>query len=198
MHNRKGSGKEHSVAYPKEEFIELLVLHDGNLAGLEIFSADKNAAVYTFPAVQVKKKEIIIVHLTNADEDGAVSETGGNIKLSKTHWYSSDRARDLWNAGKKSCMAKEADVILLRNARDKRILDAFLYAPEAAEDWTSETLKQAAEEAAAAGKWSGADVNSAAKSDGIVPSKSFVKSGRKNAASAWSITKSRGESAGRV
>ena len=198
VHNRKGTATDKSVPYPKEEFIEVLVRSDGNLAGLELFSADKNAAIYTFPAIKVKRKDIIVVHLTNADEEGAKDETGDAINLSKTHWYSSDRARDLWNAGKKSCMAKEADVILLRNARDKRILDAFLYAPEAAEDWTSETLKQAAEEAAAAGKWSGADVNSAAKSDGIVPSKSFVKSGRKNAASAWSITKSRGESAGRV
>lgn len=198
VHNRKGSGKEHSVAYPKEEFIELLVLHDGNLAGLEIFSADKNAAVYTFPAVQVKKKEIIIVHLTNADEDGAVSETGGNIKLSKTHWYSSDSARDLWKDGKKSCLADACDAILLVNPVENTVLDAFLYAPDAAEDWPKESIRLAAERSVDAGCWPDADVKSAVQSDGISPSKSFIKTGRKNAADAWDISKSRGETPGSV
>ncbi len=198
VHNRKGSGKDHSVAYPKEEFIELFVLHDGNLAGLEIFSADKNAAVYTFPAVQVKKKEIIIVHLTNNDEEGAVSETGSNIKLSKTHWYSSDSARDLWKDGKKSCLADACDAILLVNPVENTVLDAFVYAPAAAADWPKESIKAAAERSVEAGCWPDAEVKSAVQSDGISPSKSFVKTGRKNAADAWSVTKSRGETPGTV
>jgi len=45
VHNRKGTAKDKSVPYPKEEFIEVLVRSDGNLAGLELFSADKNAAI---------------------------------------------------------------------------------------------------------------------------------------------------------
>ncbi|MGP1458379.1 MAG: hypothetical protein ACTTKL_03620 [Treponema sp.] len=169
VHNRKGTAKDKSVPYPKEEFIEVLVRSDGNLAGLEIFSADKNAAVYAFPAIKVKRKDVIVVHLTNAEEPGAADETGEAINLSKTRWYSSDRARDLWNAGKKSCLAKDCDVVLLRNARDKTILDAFLYAPNAFEDWTNDSMRQAAQDVAVAGKWNGADVQSAAKSDGIVP-----------------------------
>lgn len=198
VHNRKGTAKDNSVPYPKEEFIEIFVKSDGNLAGLEIFSADKNRTVYKFPAIKVKRKEIIVVHLTNENESGNVNEDGDAVNLSKTRWYSSDKARDLWNSDKKTCLGKDCDVILLRNRQNKVILDAFVYAPSTLEDWSKDSVKIAAEQAASCEKWSGEEIRDAVKSDGISPSKSFIKTGKSNNASSWAVTKSRGETAGRI
>ena len=198
MHNRKGSAKDNSIPYPKEEFIELLVKSDGNLAGIEIFSADKNRIVYKFPPIKVKRKEIIVIHLTNENEAGNANEDGTALNLSKTHWYSSDKARDLWNGDKKTCMGKDCDAILLRNSQNKMILDAFLYAPSTLDEWPKDSVKIAAEQAVSDEKWKSADILDAVKSDGISPSKSFIKTGKSTDAASWVITKSRGETAGRI
>ncbi len=198
VHNRKGSAKDNSIPYPKEEFIELLVKSDGNLAGIEIFSADKNRIVYKFPPIKVKRKEIIVIHLTNENEAGNANEDGTTLNLSKTHWYSSDKARDLWNGDKKTCMGKDCDAILLRNSQNKMILDAFLYAPSTLDEWPKDSVKIAAEQAVSDEKWKSSDVLDAVKSDGISPSKSFIKTGKSNDAASWGITKSRGETAGRI
>lgn len=198
VHNRKGSAKDNSIPYPKEEFIELLVKSDGNLAGIEIFSADKNRIVYKFPPIKVKRKEIIVIHLTNENEAGNANEDGTTLNLSKTHWYSSDKARDLWNGDKKTCMGKDCDAILLRNSQNKMILDAFLYAPSTLDEWPKDSVKIAAEQAVSDEKWKSADILDAVKSDGISPSKSFIKTGKSTDAASWVITKSRGETAGRI
>lgn len=196
VHNRKGSGKHNGVAYPKEEFVELAALSEGDLTGVELYSASRKGAIFTFPNIHVKTNDIIIVHLTNNEEKGWKNEEEGDITLSKTKWYSSDNARDLWNKRNDSCLSKAQDVILLEYKEKNAILDAFLYSlPD--EEWDSEEKEEAAKRAFEAGKWGSFAAQDAVDSSPISPSKSFVRTKNANNKNSWEITKSRKETPGK-
>ena len=95
----KYKGTENKVPVYKCEYAELLILEDGNLAGLEVFFASYEAKCrFVLPAVDVKKGEVILVHLRTAG-DGCISETGDELNLS-TRFYSNTKARDLWSENK--------------------------------------------------------------------------------------------------
>lgn len=196
VHNRKGVGKHKGVAYPKEEFVELVALSDGNLTGVELFSASKNKVIFEFQDINVRKNDLITVHLTNSEEKGWQNETGDDIKLSKTKWYSSDNARDLWNEKNLTCLSKTQDVILLRYKEREEILDAFLYSlPDT--KWETEEIASAAAKAFEDKRWEGSSPEDAVDSTGISPSKSFVRVKSENNKESWKITKSRGETPGK-
>ena len=51
----------------RSEFVEILALEDGNLAGLRLISAsDGEKKAYNFPGIEVHKDEVILLHLRNA------------------------------------------------------------------------------------------------------------------------------------
>lgn len=110
----------------KSEFVEIYALSSGNLSGLEIVSAyDGEDKKYSFPAIEVKKGEYIVVHMRN-DTEGCVDELDTNLRLATTSDSSS--ARDLFaqnlNDGR---FAAGSDIIAIRDGASKKILDCFVY-----------------------------------------------------------------------
>ena len=159
------------------EFVELLALTDGNLAGLEIVSgSDGEKKKYQIPPVEVKAGEVVVVHLRSVGE-GCITETE-NLNES-TGQHSAKNCRDIWSSNEGSCLNDKSDVVILRNGPDGAIMDAFMYAEDGAEAW-KKGCQSFAESVAEAGIYSSSDISEASSSRGVSPLQSFQ---RKNAAS---------------
>ncbi|MBE6349919.1 MAG: hypothetical protein E7062_04105 [Spirochaetaceae bacterium] len=151
---------------PKYEFIELFVLTDGNLAGMELLSAyDGVEANYIFPAVEVKKGEYIVLHMRN-DGDGCIDELDDNLNCS-TYSESVENVRDLWISNT-SARIGNSDVILLKNRKDGQIIDGVLFSQSESTGWQKELQAEYAQMLFQSGIWKeGSDVTCAANSDGV-------------------------------
>ena len=115
------------------EFIEFLVLKEGNLSGLEIVSAaDGEGKKFSFPPVNVTAGEVFIVHLRSAG-NGCITEED-NLNAS-TAAHSGKNVRDIWSENTKARLSDNSDIVVVRNGVDGSILDAFMYAAESATEW---------------------------------------------------------------
>jgi hypothetical protein len=110
----------------KPDYIELLVQSDGNLAGLVVAmgAPAQGEAFYTFPSVEVKTGDYLILHTKpqgiaqEKDETKHKRESGGLLS-SPTAW-------DFWWRGGKGLSGTTGMVVLLDNPRGKA-LDAVIY-----------------------------------------------------------------------
>ena len=197
VHPKYSNGTKASVKYFKCEYVELRVLSDGNLSGLELYSAnDGESKKFVFPALEVFRGEIIIVHLRKK-EDTAVNELGADITLSKTK-YSSDKARDLWAENENARLGDEMDVILLRNSADGMVVDCVCYADESASEWKSEEMKNAAKIAAESGNWNDSDIAGAVRFTKMTATKSLERIAEESAAESWRLSGTSGETPGEI
>ena len=197
IHPKYASGSNSSGKYYKCEFIELRILSDGNLSGLELYSAyDGAAKSFVFPALEVFRGEILIVHLRKKD-DAAVSELGSDLTLSKSK-YSSDKARDLWAENENARLGDEMDVILLRNSGNGTIIDSVCYAEESSVDWKSDEMKNAAKMAVESGKWNDSSIAGAVKLNKLTASKSIERIAEECSAESWRMTATSKETPGEV
>ena len=115
------------------EYVELLALTDGNLSGLELFSAaDGESKKCSLPPVNVKAGELLLLHLRSAGE-GCITETDDLNASSAAH--SGKNIRDIWVSNDKARLSDNTDVIIIRNGVDGMILDALMYAAEDAVEW---------------------------------------------------------------
>lgn len=195
IHPRYTSSKLKSGTVYKCEYVEILVTKGGNLAGLELYSAnDGKDKAYKFPALEVQEGEIILLHLRTKGE-GTVNELENDITLS-TAKYSSPFARDLWETDDSARLGDTLDVILLRNTRDDSIIDAVCYASSTSEDWKNSEMSEAAIEAFSSGFWDSDSVEDAVKTDGLTATKSLYKKARENTAASWDLSKTSGETPG--
>ena len=124
----------------RNEYVELLVLKEGNLAGLELCSAyDGEAKKYSFPPIDVKKGEIFVVHMRNHG-NGCISESDEDLSLA---WapYTNPEIRDLWTDIETTTLGNKTDIIIIRNRADKRLLDAFMFRAGNIEEWTKTMLE---------------------------------------------------------
>ncbi len=170
-----GTGTKNKQTVYRNEFVELLALSDGNLAGLEIVSgSDGESKKYVIPPTEVCAGEIVLVHLRCAGE-GCISE-GENLNEA-TAPHSRNGVRDIWSENATACLNDKTDVIILRNGPEGTLLDAFMYAAEDAVDW-KKGAKTLAEKACEAGLYETADIAEAYPSRGVSPLQSFQ---RKNA-----------------
>ena len=123
----------------RNEFVELLVLKSGNLAGLELCSGyDGETKKYVFPAIEVTAGEIFIVHMRNRGK-GCISEEGEDLTLS-TASYTSPQIRDLWTDIESTTLGNKTDIIIVRNRSDNRVIDAAMFRASSVEAWTKTML----------------------------------------------------------
>ncbi len=119
----------------RNEFVEILVLKGGNLAGLELCSAyDGETKKFEFPPVEVQTGEIFVVHM-RARGNGCISETGDDLNAA-TSSYTTAGVRDLWTDIETTTLGNKTDIILLRNRADRKLLDAVMYRASTIEAWT--------------------------------------------------------------
>lgn len=119
----------------RNEFVELLVLKSGNLAGLELCSGyDGETKKYVFPAIEVTAGEIFIVHMRNRG-NGCISEEGEDLTLA-TSSYTSPQIRDLWTDIESTTLGNKTDIIIVRNRSDNRVIDAVMFRASSVEAWT--------------------------------------------------------------
>ena len=176
----------------KGEFVEFLVLKDGNLGGLELVSGvDGETKKYEFPPVEVTAGEIFLVHLRTAEE-GCVSETGDNLNEA-TALYSVAGVRDLWSENTTARFNDSTDVIILRNGNSAggaaAVLDAIMYAAEDAAEW-KKGAADFAQLVVEAGIYDSAEIGDAMSSKGASYAKSFqrVNAGAgRDAGNSWII-----------
>ncbi|OJF76778.1 MAG: hypothetical protein BKP49_05495 [Treponema sp. CETP13] len=149
----------------KVEFVEFVVLSDGNTAGMQFESGyDGKDKTYIFPNIEVKKGEYIVLHLRTLD-DNAISELGDDLLLSGAK--DSSAARDLWVDNTSARIGKD-DVLLLRNRENGELLDAVMFSRSDQEGWSKDAMLIAAKEAYAANIWKeGFSSDIAAISDGL-------------------------------
>ena len=120
----------------KAEFVELLILKDGNLGGLELLSgADGEKKKFELPPVEVKKGEVLLLHPRKVEDD-CVNENGDDLSQA-TAPYSCQGVRDLWAETSESHFNDSADVVLIRNGSTGQILDAVMYALDTVTEWKS-------------------------------------------------------------
>ena len=157
----------------RTEFIELMALEDGNLAGIEIISAcDGEKGKFVLPAVEVKKGEIILVH-PRTKETGCINEQGDDLNLAIAP-FSKDGVRDLWSENENSRYNDSTDVIYLFNTVNNSVMDGFVYAAENLTEWkteVSETVDLLFDE----GIFKSKDISTAVLSKGVSPLKSLTR-----------------------
>ena len=128
------SKSEKENDFYRTEFVEILALSGGNLAGLELVSAyDGEERKYVFPAIDVKKGEIFVVHLRTRGV-GCASEEGEDLSLATTS-YTNPNVRDLWCTNDKTCFGDKTDIVFIRNSGDSKILDVVMYRDSEVTEW---------------------------------------------------------------
>ena len=155
----------------RTEFIELMALEDGNLAGIEIISAcDGEKGKFVLPAVDVKKSEIILVH-PRTKETGCINEDGDDLNLA-TAPFSKDGVRDLWAENENSHYNDSTDVIYLLNTVNNSVIDGFVYAAENITEFKTE-VSEAVDLLFNEGILGSKEISNAVCSKGVSPLKSL-------------------------
>lgn len=153
----------------KGEFVEILSLTEGNLAGIELVSgSDGEKKKFVMPAVEVAAGEIVLVHLRRIGE-GCITEEE-NLNESSAP-YSVDAVRDIWSDNEESVFSDTNDVIILRKGPEGELLDVFMYNDKKTEDWKKP--KAFAELAFASGIYDSVAVDQVFPSKGVSANKSF-------------------------
>lgn len=140
VRNCYGIASVNKVKVHKGEYVELYVLEDGNLSGIEICSAsDGSKTRYIIPPCEVKKGDYVTVHMRKGNtkkvvEDGMISELGSNLLLS-SHVDSSS-SRDLWSENLDSVFP-DNDVVYARNSQNGKIIDAVVFGKSSLKTWNT-------------------------------------------------------------
>jgi len=171
-----GKGSSGGEAVYRSEFIELLALEEGNLIGLELFSAsDGDKKKYQFPNIEVRKGEIILVHLRTAGE-GCINESDNLDSATAPH--SKNGIRDLWDENTSSRLNDSSDVIVLRNRVDGSVMDGIMYGALDAVEWKKGVADYAVE-LQACGIYPSWEISAASSSKGCTTLRSLVRQNSK-------------------
>lgn len=169
------------------EYVVFDVLSDGNLAGLEFYSAyDGEEKKFVFPPVKVKQGEKIVLHL-RTNEEGTISETGDDLSLS-TAGFSKNNVRDLWQEENSARLGDKIDILYLKNSYDERIIDGLCYAASSNTDWPKESFTEACKLLIENNVWQSDLVEDAILSDGLSTTKSLVRVSDFNCKDSWIIS----------
>ena len=155
----------------RSEFVEILAMEDGNLAGLRLISAsDGEKKAYDFPGIEVHKDEVILVHLRNAGV-GCISELDDNLSAA-SGTFSADGIRDLWAEDNSAYFNDNDDVIIIEDKATGKIVDGFMYSNGETEEW-KEAAASFARRLYEAGLTDTDDISGAVLNASTSPKKSF-------------------------
>jgi hypothetical protein len=139
-----------AYASPRVEFIELLALTSGNLAGVRLENAgNEDLSAYEFPAAEVAAGDFIVLHYRTVEE-GIVDETEKVDVSAGTDALPT--ARDFWIRCERAPLPK-TNVLLLVERAGGAILDALCVRDKELASWPTEALAQAASRAVVEGAW---------------------------------------------
>ncbi len=157
----------------RNEFVEILVLKAGNLAGLELCSGyDGETKKFSFPAIDVNAGEVFVVHMRNRGE-GCISEIDDNLDLAFSS-YANPGIRDLWTDIESTTLGNKTDIIILRNRADKRLLDAVMFRASDVEAWTK-TMPEYSRLIDESGIYESGDIENAFISDGLSAARTMMR-----------------------
>ncbi len=147
----------------KAEFVEFYVLKGGSTAGLEVVTgSDGEEKKYSFPDIEVKTGEYVVLHYRTVADGNCTDETGTDLTLSTA--TDSSASRDLWIENTDTVIS-DNDVILVRDICRNSLQDAVLFCASDKTDWYLSLQKSFALQAFEDGIWSeGAAVENAADS----------------------------------
>lgn len=171
-----GKGSSGGEEIYRSEYVELLALEDGNLIGLELFSAsDGDKKKFEFDNIDVIKGEIILVHLRTAGP-GCISEKENLDEAYAPH--SKKGIRDIWDENTTSHFNDSSDVIILRNRIDGSIMDGIMYSSIDAVEW-KKGVGDYAIELQANGIYSSWNIEDASSSKGCTTLRSLTRQNAK-------------------
>lgn len=189
LRNAYGTKTSNGEKVHRSEFVELYVLKDGNLSGLEIVSAaNGDKTKFVLPAVEVKEGDYVTMHMRmiiaeGLDGEGMHNELEDNLRLS-THEDSCDTSRDLWSECTKKPFAA-SDIVVLRNSNTFEILDAVVFAKSDCAEW-KKGISDFASVVSESEIWQGgAYLENAVCCDNISPTKSLSRQNLKEAIASY-------------
>ena len=157
----------------RNEFVELLVLKSGNLAGLELCSGyDGETKKFVFPPIDVNAGEVFVVHMRNRG-NGCISETGENLSQAYSS-YATDGIRDLWTDVESTTLGNKTDIIIIRNRADKKLIDAVMFRAPEIQAW-SKTMPEYAGLVDESGIYESGDIENAFVTDGLTATKTICR-----------------------
>jgi hypothetical protein len=190
--------KNSSKTKPHRDFVELLVLEDGNLGGEELsWASSVKAESYRFPSVEVRKGDFVVLHLApegipeERDELGTELSASGGVDATAT-------GRDFWCGSMALPDSSGCISIALRPGSPP--MDGLFYADDGKTGALGEgKLTDLLSALALSGAWplSGSKPT---WEDGVPwsgsTSKSICRSGSGKGRAAWQISNSGGQSPG--
>ena len=162
---------EKTAGIYRNEFVEILALKGGNLAGLELCSGyDGETKKFVFPPIDVETGEVFLVHMRNRG-NGCISETGDNLSLAYSS-YAKDGVRDLWTDIESTALGNKTDVVIIRNRANKKLLDAVMFRAPEVEAWTK-TMPDYATLIDESGIYESGDIENAFVTEGLSATKTL-------------------------
>ncbi|MCL2184535.1 MAG: hypothetical protein FWB86_01600 [Treponema sp.] len=191
---------------PKTEFIEFRIKSDGNLGAMRVFiSGNSNASkqtIYEFKPVEVKKDDIIVLHLRTVEES-VKDEYTSNLEESGGK-NATPTARDFWIPENTKRVHKEAAAIYALD-QDDRVLCAIMVSTETSSWWGKEYFAEIAGLLFSQGIWQTSDGKiagpvDAVRSTGTTNTRTICRDEtieNTNTASDWYVTVTSGATPGR-
>lgn len=119
-------GKNSSVSNPHRDYLEFLVLEDGNLGGVTVeWASSVKSYQYQFPAAEVHAGECIVLHCAPEGIPAEKDETGNDCGISGGVDANSS-GRDFWTMA--GGLPDSTGVIAVRARETEPIYDGLFYA----------------------------------------------------------------------
>lgn len=132
-------------------YIKFKVSKAGNLFGLYLRSAAEKGKDYVFPAAEVQKDEIVVLHrYIPANVDSVTDEINNDGECTAPGNFTGER--DFWHTIKKFTPSK-SNIFLLKTGIDGTISDVLVIAALKENEWTKDGIKSVIKEAEKSGIW---------------------------------------------
>ncbi|MCR5699376.1 MAG: hypothetical protein K6G52_07020 [Treponemataceae bacterium] len=172
------------LSKPKCEFIELEILSDGNLGGMQIITAsDGEEKAVILPNAEVKQGEFVVIHMRKLEDD-CTNELDEDTLLSGG--TDSGSHRDLWIENTSARIGK-SDVIIVKDRLDGNIVDAIVFRESSCLNWKNDYVKNCAQQVFQSGIWDGTDEESAVCSDGLTTTRTLCRQNDGHSKNSWIV-----------